>query len=593
MPILTARSYGLRRIAATGAAIALMLTTHALPAQAQDVLRSVIELQRKLQLQKSARPNKRAKTPSSAAPSARRVPSAKPVPSRRTPGKAIVRGRVTIPAGKLTVVPPRPDSTPPGPLPPPSSRPARPPKVTDRTPPPRPPGSRPRVPRPVADPGPRVPIPCNMSRPGSSPCPSGTTSSGGRAMPPVIGTPERHPRGGDGYLDGLPRLEERTPPPLLTIGSDAVPRQLVVLVGADQPGSVEDDLASAYDLQRLQSEPIELMQARAQVYGIADGRPEAAVIAVLASDPRVMLAQRNLLYHRQAGPAAAAARAAQYGLDKIGAEDAHALATGRDVKIAVIDTGVDEQHADLKGAVAKSFDAVGEETSEPDSHGTAVAGIISAHGLVMGVAPDAKLLSVRAFYRDPDRDQPVTSSFILLKSFDWVVKAGADVANLSFSGPRDPAVERAISAAAQRGLILIAAAGNGGPQAEAAYPAAYADVIAVSAHDRADRRYAHANRGPYIAVAAPGVDILVPSVGGTHAFMSGTSMAAAHVTGIVALILERAERLNQHGILAVLKNTAEDLGEPGSDEDFGAGRAHALAAVQEVLSSSEHAGEVR
>jgi subtilisin family serine protease len=146
---------------------------------------------------------------------------------------------------------------------------------------------------------------------------------------------------------------------------------------------------------------------------------------------------------------------------------------------------------------------------------------------------------------------------------------------------------------AQQGLILIAAAGNGGPEAKAAYPAAYADVIAVSAHDRVDNRYAHANRGAYIALAAPGVDILVPTVGGTHAFMSGTSMAAAHVTGIVALILERAERLNHSRILAVLKKTAEDLGEPGPDEDFGAGRAHALAAVQEVLSSSEHAGEVQ
>lgn len=592
MPILTARSHGLLRIAAAGAGIALVLTSHALPAQAQDVLRSVIELQRKLQLQKSARPNKRAK-PSSAAPSARRVPSAKPVPSRRTPGKSIVRRRVTTPAGKLTVAPPRPDPTPPRPSPPPSSRPATPPKVTDRTPPPRPPGSRPRVPRPVADPGPRAPIPCNMSRPGGAPCPSGTTSSGGRAVPPVIATPERHPRPDDGYIDRLPRFEERTPPPLLTTGPEAVPRQLVVLIGADQPDSVEDDLASAYDLQRLQSEAIELLQARAQVYGIADGRPEDAVVAVLASDPRVMLAQRNLLYHRQAGAAAGAARAAQYGLDKIGVEDAHALATGREVKVAVIDTTIDAQHADLKGAIVKSFDAIGEGGSEPDSHGTAVAGIIGARGLVMGVAPDAKLLSVRAFYTDPDRSQPVTSSFILLKAFDWAVKAGADVANLSFSGPRDPAVERAISAMVQQGLILIAAAGNGGPEAKAAYPAAYADVIAVSAHDRADKRYAHANRGAYIALAAPGVDILVPAVGGTHAFMSGTSMAAAHVTGIVALILERAERLNHSGILAVLKKTAEDLGEPGPDEDFGAGRAHALAAVQEVLSSSEHAGEVQ
>src|SRR5690606_40822382 len=234
---------------------------------------------------------------------------------------------------------------------------------------------------------------CGMSRPGSAPCPADITSSGGRAVPPVIATPERHPRRDDGYIDGLPRFEERTPPPLLTTGPDAVPRQLVVLIGADQPDSVEDDLASAYDLQRLQSEAIELLQARAQVYGIADGRPEDAVVAALASDPRVMLAQRNLLYHRQAGAAGGAARVAQYALDKIGAGEAHVLATGRDVKVAIVDTGSDEQHPDLEDAVADSFDAVGNGTSEPDAHGTAIAGIIGAQGLVNGVAPDARLLS--------------------------------------------------------------------------------------------------------------------------------------------------------------------------------------------------------
>lgn len=412
-------------------------------------------------------------------------------------------------------------------------------------------------------------------------------------MPPAIALPERHPGRGSRYVDGLPRFEERTPPPLLTSGPDAVPQQLVVLVGTDQPGSVEDDLAAAYDLERLQNETIALLQARAQVYGIADGRPEDAVVAALAADPRVMLAQRILIYHRQAGAAGEAARAAQYGLEKIGAGDAHELATGRDVKVAIIDTQIDVEHPDLENVVADSFDAVGDGRAEPDPHGTAIAGIIGAQGLVSGVAPDAALLSARAFYVDPGRNQPVTSTFILLKALDWVAATDAGVANLSFSGPRDPAVERAISAAAQRGVVLVAAAGNGGPDAAPAYPAAYADVIAVSAHDHADARYTHANRGPYIALAAPGVDILVPVTEGAHAFMSGTSMAAAHVTGIIALLLERADRLDHQSVLAVLTETAEDLGDPGPDDDFGAGRAHALAALEKILSMSRHVGSAR
>lgn len=436
-------------------------------------------------------------------------------------------------------------------------------------------------------------MPCGSSRMGSRPCGTSTPPSGDRARPPAIAVPERHPGRSNRYVDGLPRFEERTPPPLLTSGPDAVPRQLVVLVGLDQPGSVEDDLASAYDLERLEGETIALLQARAQVYGITDGRPEDAVVAALAADPRVMLAQLNLLYHRQAGAAGGAARAAQYALDKIGAGEAHELATGRDVKVAIVDTQIDEQHPDLEDAVADSFDAVGNGTSEPDAHGTAIAGIIGAQGLVNGVAPDARLLSARAFYVDADRKEPVTSSFILLKALDWVAEADADVANLSFSGPRDPSVERAISEISGRGVVLVAAAGNGGPEAAPAYPAAYADVIAVSAHDHADARYAHANRGPYIALAAPGVDILVPVTKGTHAFMSGTSMAAAHVTGIIALLMERAERLDHQSALAVLSETAEDLGDPGPDDDFGAGRAHALAALEKILSRSRHVGPVQ
>ena len=142
-----------------------------------------------------------------------------------------------------------------------------------------------------------------------------------------------------------------------------------------------------------------------------------------------------------------------------------------------------------------------------------------------------------------------------------------------------------IQAAQKRNAVIVAAAGNGGSSAPPAYPAAYPGVIAVTAIDASDKRYTHANRGSYIAISAPGVDILAPADGGRHAFLSGTSFAAAHVSGIVALLLERNGSLHPQGALAALSGSAVDLGPAGRDDDFGFGRADALATLQAIAAA--------
>jgi subtilisin family serine protease len=260
------------------------------------------------------------------------------------------------------------------------------------------------------------------------------------------------------------------------------------------------------------------------------------------------------------------------------------------VKVAVIDSGVDRGHSDLDGAVSEYFDATGSKDTKPDVHGTAIAGIIRARGLVSGVAPDAVLLAARAFFDVPRRELPQSTSFIVLRALDWSVQRGAQVVNLSFSGGRDPVIERAVVAAAQRKVLLVAAAGNGGPKAAPSYPAAYPEVIAVTAHDSADRLYPHANHGTYISVAAPGVDILVPALRNGHMFMSGTSMAAAYVSGVMALMLEKAPQLAPEDALRILADTAEDLGRAGRDESFGAGRVQARAALDALLDRAKAVG---
>ena len=153
---------------------------------------------------------------------------------------------------------------------------------------------------------------------------------------------------------------------------------------------------------------------------------------------------------------------------------------------------------------------------------------------------------------------------------------------MSFAGPSDPLMARAMASARQKGAILIAAAGNAGPKSPPLYPAADPNVIAVTATDADDHLFPMANRGAYVAVAAPGVDILVPVPGGSYQVSSGTSFAAAYVSGVVALILERRPRLLPDAAKRILLSTAKDLGPKGRDDQFGAGLIDAYQAIMSL-----------
>ena len=128
----------------------------------------------------------------------------------------------------------------------------------------------------------------------------------------------------------------------------------------------------------------------------------------------------------------------------------------------------------------------------------------------------------------------------------------------------------------------MAAAGNAGPQSPPLYPAADPNVIAVTATDADDRLLKVANRGRHIALAAPGVDIVLPATGGGYQVSSGTSVAAAHVSGIAALLLELKPGLAPDAARKILQSTARDLGPKGRDDQFGAGVANAYRAVRSL-----------
>jgi subtilisin family serine protease len=206
-----------------------------------------------------------------------------------------------------------------------------------------------------------------------------------------------------------------------------------------------------------------------------------------------------------------------------------------------------------------------------------MAGAIAARRTMVGTAPRVGLLTVRAFSSKANSAEGTT--FNIIKGLDWAAAQGARVVNMSFAGPPDPRLRDALQKAYQKGMVLIAAAGNAGPRSPPLFPAADPNVIAVTATDPDDAIFSGANRGDHIAVAAPGVDILAPAPDGTYQFTTGTSVAAAEVSGVVALLIERNPGLTPADVRRILMATAKDLGPKGRDRDFGAGLVNALQAV--------------
>jgi subtilisin family serine protease len=422
----------------------------------------------------------------------------------------------------------------------------------------------------------------------------------GRRRPPIYIPPpafDDDPSDSKQAQQPLPRRVERAPQGR-QLQAQRVARQILVLVDQSRSPAVATQLARTYGLQMVSSRPIMLLNARATVFRVRAGRSEDVALAALQRDPRVRSAQFNMRYQHSDAKRGGPAGIDQYGPRVVRLPDAHRLALGRNVVIAVIDSAVDKSHPDLKGAVAHAFDVVGGKDAGADFHGTAVAGIIRSRGVVAGVAPQAWIMSVRAFQTSRGA-LPETTTERLLAAVDLAVAKGARVLNMSFVGGHDRQLHEILQVAGRRGVVLVAAAGNGGPKAAPAYPAAYPEVIAVTAVDEGDNRYEHANRGRYIAIAAPGVDILAPVQGGRHELVSGTSFATAYVSGIAALLLERNPGMDTAAIAKLIAAGADDLGPAGHDDDFGAGRVNALKALSSMaeiaanLQGSEDAGKQR
>jgi hypothetical protein len=394
-----------------------------------------------------------------------------------------------------------------------------------------------------------------------------TTQPSGGSLPPSGLAPQALRRSGS----GVPALNERR----------YVPDEVVVELAASATTRQADALLRQYRLTRLQSVSFQLGGTTLMRLRIADRRPVPAVVRTLETDATVLSAQPNYLFVMQedatTAPAQSEGDPAQYILQKMHLPQAHELAKGDKVLVAVIDSGVDVTHPDLAGDIAGTFDALGTGL-KPDAHGTAIAGAIAAHGRLMGAAPAAQILAVRAFSGSGGADDGTT--FAIMSGLNWAVSHGARVVNMSFAGPQDPGIARGLAAAHDRGVVLVAAAGNKGAKSPPLYPAADPNVIAVTSTDAGDQLPAFANRGRYVTVAAPGVDLMLLAPNGTLQFQSGTSFSAAYVSGTAALMLERKPGLGPETLRQALIGTAHHLGsDKTADGQSGAGLVDAYQAV--------------
>ena len=400
--------------------------------------------------------------------------------------------------------------------------------------------------------------------PGSSGGPSGqkggSQNAGNQGRPPVNVVP---PPGLGPLPSGMPPINETR------FASNEVVMQLGLVLSQEQI----EALQRQFGLEVISTQRFDLLGRTVFRFRITSGLDVRAVIAGVQNQigARISL-QPSYAFElvQSAAPAPAgqsSGDSAQYIVAKLGLVEAHGIATGKNVKVAVIDSEIDGQHPDLAGVITGTFDALPSTDQTPHPHGTGMAGAIGSHQRLLGIAPGARILGVRAFGVSDNGAQG--TSMNIVKGLEWAVQQGAQVINMSFAGPRDPILEQAIKSLKDRGIIMIAATGNAGPKSPPLFPGADVNVIGVSATDVDDKTYKNAVRGKQVAIAAPGVDILVPAPAGGYQLTTGTSVAAAHISGVVALMLERNPRLTPADVRAILSATAKKL--PQGRNETGAG----------------------
>jgi subtilisin len=330
-------------------------------------------------------------------------------------------------------------------------------------------------------------------------------------------------------------------------------------------------------------------------------------IAKLKKNRRIAYIEENAVYRAAVEPLPGQEYENSWGVPHIFADVAHAGGNkGTGIKVAVLDTGIDYNHEELDANYRGGYDFVFDDDDPFDdsfnSHGTHVAGIVAAeeNGIgVIGVAPEVELFAVKVL----DGAGFGTADWIIA-GIDWAVQNGIEIINLSIEGPDSQALHDACDKAYEAGVLLVAAGGSSlAGEGPVEYPAAYDSVMAVTGTDPLDMPGYFSPIGEELELAAPGVDVLSTIAAGNYDYLSGTSQAAPHVTGVAALYtLSNTEDLSGDGLVnnedtrLMLQTEAFDLGDAGKDEVFGYGLvngAGASSASEMTLTITRGAGSAK
>lgn len=356
------------------------------------------------------------------------------------------------------------------------------------------------------------------------------------------------------------------------------------------------DVARDNALGRLNAKRIKRLQ-NALNADVIDGLTMAEA-EELASNPDVKRIDDDAMVEVQAREVVAgkggdtfsqAAQVVPWGVAKIGANLVWPSGNSANpIKVAIVDTGISTGHPDLAANLKGGVNTINPQKSYNDDngHGSHVAGIVAALNNsvgVVGVGPQVDLYAVKVLGRSG-------SGWIsdIIEGIDWAIANNMQVVNMSLGSTSDvQSLHDAVIRAGNAGLVVVAAAGNSG--GAVIFPAAYPEVVAVSATDQNDQIASWSSRGPEVDLAAPGVSIFSTYKGSNYTTLSGTSMATPHVAGAAALILNASVgsydengngRWDANEVVARMKASADDLGEVGFDNLYGWGRVNAFQAVQ-------------
>jgi subtilisin family serine protease len=352
-------------------------------------------------------------------------------------------------------------------------------------------------------------------------------------------------------------------------------------VASDAARRAIRDIGKQYGLTVVTAWPIAALGVHCAVLRIPAGSSRDSLLAQLGKDARVRLAEPMNDFTSRAGNYNDPYAGLQRGFMSIGAEGAQQWSLGEHVRVAVIDTGLDTRHPDFGGRVVVRENFVDRDAAQfdRDRHGTAVAGVISAAANnrlgIVGIAPAVELMAFKACWQlSPDSDAARCNSLTLAQALVAAMDHQAQIVNLSLTGPPDPLLNSLIAAGAARGILFVGAAPD--DTDPAGFPAGAPAVIRVDSAELGGTRND--------VLRAPGRNIVTLVPGGSYDFVSGSSLATAHVTGAIALLVAKSRRLDRPMAWRLLRQSEEQRPEATSSINV-------CAALAELLNQARCAAQ--